>query len=113
PITRRPSGLGTSSQMLRRLRSDAPSWLREELHATPMQRIAVVFTSRYLICVPALLVLIAAGLGVDSLVTGSPLAVPVGALAALTAIGFLTGLGLAIFADLSLLFTRGRDSRLG
>jgi hypothetical protein len=99
--------------MLRRLWSEAPPWLTEELRVTPMQRIAVVFASRYLICFPALLVFIAVGLCVDSLVDGSPLDVPVGGVAALTAIGGLAGGMLDILADLSLLSARGRDSRLG
>ena len=99
--------------MLKRRRREAPRWLMEEFNATPMQRIAVVCTARYLTCVPILLVLIAAGLVVNSLVTGSPMAVAVGVLTAVTAVGFLAGLVMDILADLSLLFARGRDSRLG
>lgn len=99
--------------MLRRLRSEAPPWLTEELRATRMQRIAVVFTSRYLICFPALLVLIAVGLAVDALLDGSPLEAPVGGIAALTAIGGLAGGVLNILGDLSLISAKGRESRLG
>lgn len=98
--------------MLRRLSREAPPWLTEELRATPVQRIAVVFTSRYLTCLPGLLVLIAVGLGVDALLDGSPLEVPVGGIAALTAIGGVAGGVLSILGDLSLLSARGRESRL-